>query len=159
VVELAEAATIARVPVWIIGEPYSKEDPYYLKFLSVIKSSKGVLRYEGGIRDRGEMAKIYQEAPGFVLLSSMESLSLSALEAAAGGCPLLLAELPWARASFGSKATYSPMGSREEEARKLEEFYNGIEKVPRPPVPCRWVEVGKQLLGIYETLLQEKTSR
>jgi len=159
VVELAEAAAIARVPVWIIGEPYSKEDPYYLKFLSVIKSSKGVLRYEGGIRDRGEMAKIYEEAPGFVLFSSMESLSLSALEAAAGGCPLLLAELPWARASFGSRATYSPLGSREEEARKLKEFYHGIRKVPRPPVPCRWVEVGKQLLGIYETLLQEKTSR
>ena len=159
VVELAEAAIIAQVPIWIIGEPYSKEDPYYLKFLSVIKSSKGVLRYEGGIRDRGEMAKIYQEAPGFVLFSSMESLSLSALEAAAGGCPLLLAELPWARASFGSRATYSPLGSREEEARKLKEFYHGIRKVPRPPVPCRWVEVGKQLLGIYETLLQEKTSR
>ena len=159
VVELAEAATIARVPVWIIGEPYSKEDPYYLKFMEVVHGSNGLIRYEGGIRDRGEMAKIYEEALGFVLLSSMESLSLSALEAAAGGCPLILAELPWARASFGTKATYSPLGSREREARKLKEFYHGIGKAPRPPVPCRWVEVGKKLLGIYETLLQETTSR
>ena len=159
VVELAEAATIARVPVWIIGDPYSKEDPYYLKFLSVIENSKGVLRYEGGVSDRARMASIYQEAPGFVLLSSMESLSLSALEAAAGGCPLLLAELPWATASFGSGATYSPLGSREGEARKLKEFYHGIEKVPRPPVPCQWGDVGKQLYGIYEELLTDKTSR
>ena len=159
VVELAEAAIIAQVPLWVIGEPYSKEDPYYLKFLSVIKSSKGVLRYEGGVSDRAGMASIYQGALGFVLLSSMESLSLSALEAAAGGCPLLLAELPWARASFGSKATYSPLGSREEEARKLKEFYHGIEKVPRPPVPCRWGDVGKQLYRIYEGLLADKTSR
>ena len=105
------------------------------------------------------MASIYQGALGFVLLSSMESLSLSALEAAAGGCPLLLAELPWARASFGKRATYSPLGSRQVEARKLKEFYNGIEKVPRPPVPCRWEDVGKQLLGIYETLLKDKSSR
>jgi len=159
VVELAEAAIMAQVPVWIIGGPYSMEDPYYLKFMEVVHGSNGLLRYEGGIRDRGEMAKVYEEAPGFVLMSSMESLSLSALEAAAGGCPLLLAELPWARASFGSRATYSPLGSREEEARKLKEFYHGIKKVARPPVPCRWMEVGKQLLGIYETLLQATTSR
>lgn len=158
-VELAEAATIARVPVWIIGEPYSKEDPYYLKFLSVIQNSKGVLRYEGGVSDRFRMAAIYQSALGFVLMSSMESLSLSALEAAASGCPLLLAELPWARASFGNRATYSPLGSREEEASKLKEFYHGIEKVPRAPLPCCWGDVGKQLYGIYEGLLLDKTSR
>ncbi|MFA9196414.1 MAG: hypothetical protein ACEQSM_02245 [Aliarcobacter sp.] len=159
VVELAEAAIMAQVPVWIIGEPYSKEDQYYLKFMEVVHGSNGLLRYEGGIRKRDQMAKIYQEAPGFVLMSSMESLSLSALEAAAGGCPLLLAELPWARASFGSRATYSPLGSREKEVRKLKEFYNRIEKVPRPPVPCRWGDVGKQLYGIYEGLLADKTSR
>jgi len=159
VVELAEAAIMAQVPVWIIGGPYSMEDPYYLKFMEVVHGSNGLLRYEGGIRDRGEMAKVYEEAPGFVLLSAMETRSLSAEEAAAGGCPLLLAELPWARASFGTKATYSPLGSREEEARKLKEFYHGVGKAPRPPVPCRWVEVGKQLLGIYGTLLQDKSSR
>ena len=159
VVELAEAAIMAKVPVWIIGEPYSKNDPYFRKFLSVIQNSNGVVRYEGGISDRARMATIYQSAFGFVLMSSMESLSLSALEAAASGCPLLLAELPWARASFGNKATYSPLRSREEEASKLREFYHGIEKVPRPPLPCRWGDVGKQLYGIYEGLLADKTSR
>ncbi len=159
VVELAEAAIIAQVPVWIIGEPYSKEDLYYLKFMEVVHGSNGLIRYEGGIRDRGEMAKIYEEALGFVLLSAMETRSLSAEEAAAGGCPLLLAELPWARASFGSRATYSPLGSREREARKLKEFYHGIGKAPRPPVPCRWGDVGKQLSRIYEGLLADKTSR
>jgi glycosyltransferase involved in cell wall biosynthesis len=159
VVELAEAAIIAQVPVWIIGEPYSKEDPYYLRFMEVVHGSNGLLRYEGGIRNRDQMAKIYQEAPGFVLMSSMESLSLSALEAAASGCPLLLAELPWARASFGNRAKYSLLRSREEEARKLKEFYHGIERVPPPPVPCRWGDVGKKLCRIYEGLLADKTSR
>ena len=159
VVELAEAAIMARVPVWIIGEPYTKEDPYFIKFLSAVEKSKGVVKYEGGVSDRAKMATIYQSVAGFVLLSAMETRSLSAEEAAAGGCPLFLADLPWARASFGSRATYSPLGSREGEARKIKEFYDGIESAPRPPVPCRWLEVGKQLLGIYETLLQEKTSR
>ena len=150
---------MAQVPVWIIGEPYSKEDPYYLKFLSVIKSSKGVLRYEGGISDRARMASIYQGALGFVLFSSMESLSLSALEASAGNCPLLLADLPWARSTFAEGATYCSLGSREQESKGLKEFYQKINTAPRAPLPCRWSEVGAQLKQIYESLLPDITSR
>jgi glycosyltransferase involved in cell wall biosynthesis len=159
VVELAEAAMMAQVPVWIIGEPYSKEDPYYRKFLSVVRTAGEIVRYEGGISDRSTMAAIYQNASGFVLLSSMESLSLSALEAAAGGCRLFLADLPWARSSFGIMATYSRLGSKEEEARSLKAFYQNREKAPKPPRPCRWGDVGKQLCRIYEGLLAAKTSR
>jgi len=159
VVELAEAAMMAQVPVWIIGEPYSKQDPYYQKFLSVIRGAGELVRYEGGISDRSRMATIYQDAPGFVLLSSMESLSLSALEAAAGGCPLFLADLPWARSSFGAMATYSRLGSKEEEARSLKAFYQNRKKASKPLRPCRWGDVGKQLCRIYEGLLADKTSR
>jgi len=159
VVELAEAAKMAQVPVWIIGEPYSKEDPYYRKFLSVVRTTGDIVQYEGGISDRSRMATIYQNAPGFVLLSSMESLSLSALEAAAGGCRLFLADLPWARSSFGSRATYCRLGSREEEAGNLKNFYHGIDEAPSPNQPCRWGDVGKQLCRIYGGLLVDKTSR
>lgn len=159
VVELAESAIMAQVPVWIIGEPYSKEDPYYQKFLSVVRTAGEMVRYEGGISNREKMARIYQEAHGFVLLSSMESLSLSALEAAAGGCRLFLADLPWAKSSFGMKATYSRFGLKQEGARNLKAFYQDIEKAPKPPRPCRWEDVGKQVCGIYEGLLAARTSR
>jgi glycosyltransferase involved in cell wall biosynthesis len=159
VVELAEAAMMAQVPVWIIGEPYSKEDPYCRKFLSIVRKAGEIVRYEGGVSDRSTMATIYHNALGFVLLSSMESLSLSALEAAAGGCRLFLADLPWARSSFGTMATYSRLGSKKEEAQNLRAFYQDIEKAPKPPSPCRWADVGKQLCKIYEDLLPDKTSR
>ena len=159
VVELAEAAIMAQVPVWIIGEPYSKEDPYYRKFLSVVRTAGEIVQYEGGISDRSRMATIYQNALGFVLLSSRESQSLSALEAAAGGCRLFLADLPWARSSFGTMATYSHLGSKEEDAQNLKAFYQKIEKAPKPPSPCRWADVGKQMLKVYEELLPDKTSR
>lgn len=159
VVELAEAAIMAQVPVWIIGEPYIKKDRYYEKFLSVVRAAGEMVRYEGGISSREKMASIYQNAPGFVLLSSMESLSLSALEAAAGGCSLLLADLPWARFSFGSQATYSRLGSKEEEAVSLKNFYHRIDEAPKPHEPCRWEDVGKQLCRIYAELLADKTSR
>jgi len=159
VVELAEAAIMAQVPVWIIGEPYRKEDPYYLKFMEVVQGSNNLLRYEGGIRDREQMAKIYHEATGFVLMSAMETRSLSAEEAAAGSCPLLLADLPWAKSTFGGGATYCHLGSRKQEAKDLKEFYRIIDAAPRAPLPCRWSEVGAQLKQIYEGLQSDKTSR
>jgi glycosyltransferase involved in cell wall biosynthesis len=158
VVELAEAVILAQVHAWVIGEPYSKGDPYYKKFVSVVESSKGLVKYEGGISDRAKMATIYKSASGFVLFSSMESLSLSALEAAAGTCPLLLADLPWAKSTFGGGATYCRLGSREQESRALKAFYKSIDKAPRAPLPCRWSEVGTQLKQIYECLLADKTS-
>lgn len=158
VVELAEAAILAQVHAWVIGEPYSKGDPYYKKFVSVVESSKGLVKYEGGISDRAKMATIYKSASGFVLFSSMESLSLSALEAAAGNCPLLLADLPWARSTFGDGATYCRLGSGEQESKVLKDFYKSIDKAPRAPLPCRWSEVGAQLKQIYESLLADKTS-
>jgi len=159
VVELAEAAILAQVPVWVIGEPYSKGEPYYKKFVSVVESSKGLVKYEGGISDRAKMATIYKSASGFVLFSSMESLSLSALEAAAGNCPLLLADLPWAKSTFGNGARYCQLGSREQESRALKDFYKRIDKAPRAPLPCRWSGIGAQLKQIYESLLADKTSR
>lgn len=158
VVELAEAAMVAQVPVWIIGEPYSKQDPYYQKFLSVIRAAGEMVRYEGGISSREKMASIYQEAYGFVLLSSMESLSISALEAAAGGCALLLSDLPWARASFGEGATYCAMGRTEATSKKLRAFYLSIDSTPRAARPCSWIEAGQQIQKIYFELLADKTS-
>jgi glycosyltransferase involved in cell wall biosynthesis len=150
---------MAQVPVWVIGEPYSKGDPYYKKFVSVVQNSKGVVRYEGGVPDRAKMAAIYHNVAGFVLLSSMETRSLSAEEAAAGSCPLLLADLPWAKSTFGGGATYCRLGSRKQEAKDLKEFYRIIDAAPRAPLPCRWSEVGAQLKQIYEGLLSDKTSR
>ena len=100
VVELAQAAMQAQTPIWIIGKPYSDTDAYARRFLELARQNSSIVRYEGAISDRARLAGIYREARGFVLLSAMESLSLSALEAAACECPLLLSDLPWARTVF-----------------------------------------------------------
>ncbi len=100
VLELAEAAVHAQTPVWVIGKAYADADSYAQKFFSLARQHPQFIRHEGAISDRARLAQIYREARGFVLLSSMESLSLSALEAAACGCPLLLSDLPWARSTF-----------------------------------------------------------
>jgi len=154
VLELAEAATVARTPVWIIGKPYSESDPYYRRFQKVVGSSGGVVRYEGGISDRERLAEIYREARGFVLLSKMESHSLSAIEAAAAGCPLLLSDLPWARASFGNFASYCPVSAAQTEtARALKRFSDQAPSLPLPPKPLTWIEVALELEKVYRAIL------
>ena len=152
VLELAEAAILAKKPVWVIGTPYSKQDPYYLRFLQIVKESEGMVRYEGGISDRQQMAEIYRSARGFVLLSTMESLSLSALEAAASECPLLLSDLPWARSSFADKALYCSDFSLRGMAQSLCDFYDSHHH-PAPMTPARWKDVATSLRDLYQEIL------
>ena len=153
VVELAEAAVLAETPLWIVGKPYSETSKYGQKFLELTRKHPQLLRYEGPIADRPKLAEVYREARGFVLLSTMESLSLSALEGAACGCPLLLSDLPWARTSFGNDATYCPITSSGGTAKVLKDFYERAPNLPTPPRPLSWVGVAHRLKGIYEKIL------
>ena len=153
VLELIEAAVSAQTPVWIIGRPYSERDPYAARFEQFARSEPQWVRYEGAVQDRVRLAQIYRQARGFVLLSAMESLSLSALEASACECPLLLSDLPWARTVFGEQAMYCPTpANTTETATWLKRFYAEAPHRPAPPKPKTWNEVAGQLKAIYERL-------
>ena len=156
--ELAEAAVRARTPLWIIGRPYSEADAYAQRLVALAKAHADTLRYEGPIADRARLAQVYREARGFVLLSAMESLSLSALEAAACECPLLLSRLPWATTVFSENACYCPVGlSATRTAGFLRQFYDAAPVLKPPPRPLSWLEVGGQLKRLYESLLRSST--
>jgi len=154
VLELAQAAVLAQTPVWILGKAYADNDGYAQQFFQLAKQNPKFIRYEGGVGDRGELAKIYRAARGFVLLSTMESLSLSALEAAACECPLLLSDLPWARSTFTCSAEFCPVtGSVTQTAATLKKFYAAAPGLAHPPRPATWPDVARQLRGIYERVL------
>jgi glycosyltransferase involved in cell wall biosynthesis len=154
VLETAQAAIAAQVPLWIIGKPYSETDTYAADFRTLCDKHPDFLRYEGAISDRERLAVIYRQARGFVLLSSVESLSLSALEAAACGCPLLLSDLPWAHTTFRENARYcSVTANREKTGRHLREFYAQAPDLPAPPLPKTWREVAEALRVLYQSLL------
>jgi glycosyltransferase involved in cell wall biosynthesis len=154
VLELAEGAVRAHTPLWVIGKPYSESDPYAQRFFALTRAHPRNLRYDGPIQDREKLARVYREARGFVLLSAMESLSLSALEAAACECPLLLSRLPWATTVLGDKACYCPVSaSANRTAALLRQFYDAAPGLKPPPKPLTWLEVGQQLKRLYETLL------
>lgn len=151
VLELAEAAVLAATPVRIVGKPYSEQDPYYRAFAAIARKHPDLVLYDGPINDRKALARLYQQSAGFVLLSTMESLSLSSMEAAASGCKLLLADLPWARDAFGAKAWYCPVPATvERTARVLKNFVRRLSEAPTPPVPFTWNEIGLQFVRIYE---------
>jgi len=152
VVELAEAAVLASVPLWIVGKPYAESTPYHRRFLEVVRRGAGVVQYKGAVSDRAQMAEIYRNARGFVLLSAMESLSLSALEAAAAGCPLLLSDLPWARDTFGAGASYCPISAPAATAQALRNFHDSAAALPAPPPPQLWREIAGELAGIYQSI-------
>jgi glycosyltransferase involved in cell wall biosynthesis len=158
VLELAQAAVQANAPLWVVGRPYSETDPYAVRFVEFARKHPEIIRYEGAVNKPGSLARIYREARGFVLLSAMESLSLSALEAAACECPLLLSDLPWARTVFDVKANYCPIThSTDRTAEFLRRFYDAAPHLKPPPKPMTWIEVATQLKAIYETVLN--TSR
>jgi glycosyltransferase involved in cell wall biosynthesis len=155
VLELAEAAVRAQSPLWIIGKPYSESDGYAQRLYALVRAHPRILRYDGPIQDRARLAQVYREARGFVLLSAMESLSLSALEAAACECPLLLSRLPWAIAVFEQSACYCPItSSAARTAGFLRKFYDAAPGLKPPPKPLTWLEVGQQLRRLYEGLLK-----
>lgn len=153
VLELAEAAVAARTPLWVIGQAYSDADEYARSFFQLSRAHPQILRFEGPIGDRVKLAQVYREARGFVLLSASESLSLSALEAAACGCPLLLSDLPWARSVFAAHASYCVPGSGTATVRALRQFYDAAPRLPAPPKPLSWLEVGTQIKTVYESLV------
>ena len=158
VLEMAEAAVEAKTPLWVVGKPYSATNPYATRFLQLAEKHPGILRFEGAIDDRVRLARAYREARGFVLLSAMESLSLSALEAAACECPLLLSDLPWARTVFQETASYcSIVQSTEQTAAVLRRFYDNAPKLKPPAKPLAWTDVARQFRDLYEAVL--KTSR
>ena len=152
-VETAQAAVRAGTPYWVVGKPFSEEDSYYQQWLSLCRAHPQWLRYEGPIANRAALARVYQQARGFVLLSRYESLSVSALEAAGCGCPLLLSDLPWARVTFGEAAKYCPLTtSLQRIAASLRAFYDAAPTLPAPPKPASWLEVGRQIKTIYGQL-------
>ena len=157
VLELAQAAVQARTPLWIIGKPYASSDPYAEECSRFLATNKDLLRFEGAISDRAQLAKAYREARGFVLLSTMETRSLAAEEAAACECPLLLSDLPWARSVFGSHAAYCPITSPARSAGYLRAFYDGAPAMKPAPKPLSWPEVGRQFAAVYAGL--SRTSR
>jgi glycosyltransferase involved in cell wall biosynthesis len=154
VLELAQAAVIARRQLKIYGRPYSESDSYFLKFKEVVAQSQGLVEWCGEVTDRKELASLYRRAQAFVLPSTMESLSLSALEAAACHCPLVLTDLPWAKTTFGSCATYLPNSNDPARiASALRQYTADNPNTEKHFRVLSWEDVARQIKHIYTNII------
>jgi len=149
VLEIAQAAVQVQRPVWFIGKPYGQNDPYAQQFIKFAQANPKFVRFEGPIQDRKKLAEAYWQARGFVLLSTMETLSLSSAEAAAAECPLLLTDQEWAHEAYGDTATYCPLVSVEKTGEALRKFYDAAPSLPKPRKPMPWVQIGEMFKSIY----------
>lgn len=157
VLKLAEMAVRAQTPLWVIGKPHGEHEEYPRRFFAFARQNPKFVRYEGPVNDRAMLARIYREARGFVLLSRWEGLSLSALEASACECPLLLSDLPWARWFFRDRAAYCPAtASVAESAAVLRRFYDEAPQRPLPAKPLSWRESAQRLVQVYEAVLRAR---
>jgi glycosyltransferase involved in cell wall biosynthesis len=155
VFELAQAAVKAETPLWVVGKAYSEADEYARRFVAFASQHPKLIRYEGAINDRQKLAEIYRAARGFVLLSTMETRSLSSEEAAACECPLLLSDLPWARDVFQEQAAYCPAGdSPARISPLLRKFYDAAPTRPKPAKPKSWIEVAQLFRSVYEQVVR-----
>jgi len=156
VVELVQAATLAGIQLKVFGRPYSETDPYFLKFKHAVAQSGGLVEWGGEVTDRRQLALLYGRSRAFVLPSAMESQSLSALEAAACRCPVLVTDLPWARSTFGNSAQYLPNTLNPLKiAKSIVNAVKDIRPNPRHVPVSSWSSVAHDLGKIYA--LVEKT--
>jgi glycosyltransferase involved in cell wall biosynthesis len=153
VLEVAQAASIAKVPLWIVGKTYGTDDAYSEEFHRVVQQSHGIVKHIPHIDAREVLANMLAEARGFVLLSTMETVSQSALEASACGCPMLLSDLDWARVAFGKNAFYCNVNSQPTRmAASIKNFYDACPNFNQEFQAGSWFENRSRLKEILAAL-------
>jgi glycosyltransferase involved in cell wall biosynthesis len=155
-ITLAEAAILARTPLWIIDPRENQSDASLSPLLSLAAAEPHLLQVLGPISDASTRARIYRSARGCVLHSSFNRFTSVPWEAAATGCPLLLSDVPWARAAFAAGASYSPRRATPASlASYLRAFYEQAPALPVPPRPLSSREMGDKLVGIYQKVFEK----
>lgn len=153
VLEVAKAAVAANIPLQVVGKPYSETASYYLRFLDVVNDSGGLIQYVPHITSREKLAELLANARGFVLMSTMETVSQSALEAAACGCPLLLPDLEWSRGAFNGFASFAPISKDTSIlTQHMKKFYDEATSVVQDFPAGSWLEKRKHLKSVLCSL-------
>jgi glycosyltransferase involved in cell wall biosynthesis len=151
-VELAELARRAGVPVLFVGRPFHPDDPYWLRFNSLIDGRW--VCHRPHVETQQEMIALLQAARGFVLHSDYENWSLAASEATACGLPLLLPDRKWSRERFGDQAHYFSRSSQQN-VELLRQFHHEAAQLRPPELRLMtWTEVGQQLESVYAEVLR-----
>ena len=152
---LAEAAKLAGIPIVFLGKPYAEDDPYFLKFKSLVDGR--IVRYPGFV-STDEKFRYLRGARGFALLSEFESGSIAVYEASAAGLPLFLSALPWANKVYHNclGSSFTPLHDSYHVSSKLAAFYKNAHRQKGTTFPLlTWNQVAAKYVEIYRRMLAE----
>ncbi len=152
---LAKACADAGLPLVIIGACLQGEEAYGAKLTDLFQKNPEFLWIKELPNDSAILRAAYHACSIFALLSHREQQPISALEAAAAGKPLLLANLQWAKQTFYQNAALANPKSTGDIATGLRSVYNQPANfaVPRNVIEkCRLPEIGQAYFRLYKSL-------
>lgn len=155
---LAKAALAGKVPLLLVGPVLSGEEAYAEELARLIAGRDSVRWIAGLPVDSQELLAAYQNSVGFALASHLETQPISALEAAAIGKPLLLADRPWAHQGLYRNACLVNPDSLTAIQEGLETLSKDVKRYT-PPMrnleECRSDRVGQAYVQAYKQALQQ----
>lgn len=143
------------VPLLLVGSILTGENDYG-EAVEQAMAADNTCRWVRGLAPGSvELAEAYRDAAVFALPSHEETQPISALEAAACGKPLVLANLPYAKQEFFERAALADPCSVDATADALREALDEPEEHCPPPSvieQCRREAVGEAYMAIYRQL-------
>jgi glycosyltransferase involved in cell wall biosynthesis len=159
---LVEALRGTDIPLVLIGPVRSDEQRYGEAVRKTARRNGRVIWIEGLPPDSPLLASAYRAAHVHVLPSLSEAQPMASLEAAAAGANLVMSNLPYLRELFGDYAWYCnprSVGSIRKAVLEAWEAPRGARYVSPPPWLISWEEVARRLVGVYEGVLRNGSSR
>ena len=148
---LARAAQRARVPVVFLGKPFNEVDPYFTEFKDLVDGEYVI--YPGYVTGDEKTAWMVG-ASGYVLASRAESGCIAVYEAAAAGLPMLLSDLPWARAYGRYPALHLVQPVEYALAERLKPFFDASRRLQGCTFPvASWDEIAEKYISVYQQAL------
>ncbi|MGA2992320.1 MAG: glycosyltransferase family 4 protein, partial [Candidatus Korobacteraceae bacterium] len=153
---LIKACRKMSVPLLLVGSVLTGEEDYGQAVAQAIAADSR-FRWIRCLRaGSAELAAAYRGATIFALPSHVEQQPISALEAAAGGKALVLADRPYARQELYQNAVLANPRSVDGIARALREALDHPEKHCPPSSVierCRRERVGAAYMAVYHRLI------
>lgn len=157
---LISACQKLGIRLLLVGKVLTGEEDYGKAVEEAISGHDSICWIKGLRPGSTELAEVYRCAAVFALPSYVEQQPISALEAAAVGLPLVLADRPYAKQEFYAHAAVADPDSVDAIAKTLHEVLMNPDAycAPRAVIErCRRGRVGAAYGAIYERLNEQKS--